>query len=181
MRMQRPLALASLVAVCGCFSTDHVGRDPRKVYVAMEDGRRGYTKAGEFHTEFGFGGNLVDLVADNPAAERAARTFRSRSIGGALMAVAGSLCLPVALTYGLSREHEGHSDVFSQNTLSIMLGCAVLSTVGVVYWTSGMSYQMDAVNIYNDSVDARDDAARQWPPPPAPQLPPIPQQGPPGL
>src|SRR5688500_2559389 len=104
--MQRLLALASLVAVCGCFSTDHVGRDPRNVYVAMEDGRRGYTKAGEFHTEVGFGGNLVELVADNPEAERAARTFRNRSIGGALMTVAGSLCLPAVFTYGLSRDLE---------------------------------------------------------------------------
>lgn len=178
MRMQRPLALVLVVALGGCFSTGHVGRDPRKVYVAMEDGRRGYTKAGEFHTELGFGGNLVELVSDNPEAERAARTFRNRSIGGALMTIAGSLCMPAVMIYSLGRALEDEQDAFTQNTFSILVGCAVLSTVGVFYWTSGMPYQMDAVNIYNDGVDAR---PPQWPPPPAPQLPPIPQQGPPGM
>jgi hypothetical protein len=176
--MQRPLALVLVVAVSGCFSTDHVGRDPRKVYVAMEDGRRGYTKAGEFHTEMGFGGSLVELVADNPAAERAARTFRSRSIGGALMTIAGSLCMPAVMIYGLERSLNDESDAFTQNAFSILIGCAVLSTVGVLYWTSGMPYQMDAVNIYNDGVDAR---PPQWPPPPAPRFPPVPQHGPPGM
>lgn len=149
----------------------------------MEDGRRGYTKGGEFHTEFGFGGNLVDLVSDNPEAERAARTFRNRSIGGALMTFVGTLCMPTVMLYGLANalDEESDSDLFSRNTGTIFLGCAVLSTVGVFYWTSGLTYQMDAVNIYNDGVDARDDAAPRWPPPPAPQLPPVPQQGPPGM
>ena len=178
MRMQRPLALVLVVALCGCFSTEHVGRDPRKVYVTMKDSRRGYTKAGEFHAESGFGGNLVELVADNPAAERSARTFRNRSIGGALMTIGGSLCLPAVMIYSLNRALEDESDAFTRNAFTLMIGCAVLSTVGVMYWTSGMPYQMDAVNIYNDGVDA---VAPQWPPPPAPQLPPVPQQGPPGM
>jgi len=170
--MRRTIAVLALaLVVSGCFSTDHVGRDPRKVYVAMEDGRRGYLKAGEFHTELGFGGDLVELVADNPEAERAARTFRTRSIGGALMTIGGSLCLPAVLAYSITRDIEGQSNGFTQNSFYALIGCTVLSLVGVFYWTSGIPYQLDAINIYNDDVDARP----AWPPPPAPRLP-----GPPG-
>ncbi|MEJ7601325.1 MAG: hypothetical protein WKG01_25700 [Kofleriaceae bacterium] len=174
--MQRTVAHALvLVATAGCFSTDHRGRDPRKVYVAMEDGRRGYTKHGEFHSEMGFGGSLLELVADDPEAARAARTYRSRSIAGALMTIGGSVCLPAVMIYGLDRSLEEDGNGFTQNTFTLMLGCALLSTIGVFYWTSGMPYQLDAVNIYNDGVDARP----QWPPPAAPQLPAL-HEGPPG-
>ena len=85
--------------------------------------------------------------------------------------------LPVAALHGLNRAIEDNGEGFGDNAFALMLGCGLLATVGVFYWTSGMTYQLDAVNIYNDGVDARP----AWPPPQAPQLPSVPlHQGPPG-
>ena len=166
------------ILASGCFSSNHVGRDPRKVYMTMKDGKRGYTKGGEFHTEMGFGGALVDIVGDNPDAQQAARTFRSRAVGGFLMTIAGTLCIPTVLSYDLARELDNRDVPDSHGY--VLLGCGVLAIAGVTYLISALPYQYDAVNIYNDTVDTR---GVQWPPPPAPQLPSMPQgayQGPPG-
>lgn len=167
--------MAITLAASGCFSSGHAGRDPRKVYVTIQDGQRGYTKAGQFHREWGFGGSLVDVVGDHPEAARAARTFRGRAVGGFLMAMGGLLCMPTALATGLAGSIDD-DDGLSSTYGYIIIGCGVLAIAGTVYLASGMPYQLDAVNIYNDAVDAQ---GVPWPPPPAPQLPPV-QLGPPG-
>lgn len=157
----------------GCFSTGHVGRDPRKVYVTMEDGARGYTKGGRFHREMGFGGGLVDAVGDHPEALRAAQTFRGRAIGGFLMVLAGTLCLPTVMIYELASTEDGRDGLPGAGYVAI--GCGVMMAAGGLYLASAMPYQLDAVNIYNDAIDA---SGVPWPPPPAPRLPVMP--GPPG-
>ena len=167
--------MAALLAASGCFSSSHVGRDPRKVYMTIQDGSRGYTKNGEFYREVGFGGGLVEAVEDHPEALRAAQTFRGRALGGFLMAIAGSLCIPATMIWGLVRANEDGGD-FPAGQGYLLLGCAVLAIAGTTYMVSGMPYQFDAVNIYNDAVDAQ---RVPWPPPHAPQLPPM-QLGPPG-
>lgn len=173
----RRAVLLMAVTLAGCFSSGHVGRDPRKVYMTIQDGQRGYMKHGQFHREWGFGGSLVDVVGDHPEAARAARTFRGRAVGGFLMAMGGLLCMPTALVAGIADPLDGDGDRGLSATYGyIAIGCGVLAIAGTVYLASGMPYQLDAVNIYNDAVDAQ---RMPWPPPPAPQLPPV-QLGPPG-
>jgi hypothetical protein len=177
--MRRPaLLLAALLAVSGCFSSSHVGRDPRKIYMTVKDGSRGYMKNGEFFPERGFGGSLVEVTADNPDALAAAQKFRGRAVGGFIMVLAGTLCMPMVTISGFARALEDtESSGFPESHGYMLLGCAAITTVGAVYLLSGMPSQLDAVNIYNDALDER--TQLQWPPPPAPQLPSLPP-GPPG-
>ncbi len=165
------LVTAAIIGVTGCYSSSYVPRDRRKVYKVMRDGRQGYVRDGQFRAETGFGGGLVESVHGNPGATQAAETFRSRSIGGFAMLMGGSVCLPTVMVYSLARAYENDTrdERGIRSHAYIAAGCALLMIVGGVYLASGMPHQFDAMNIYNDAVDAVPPV--QWPPPPAPSLP----------
>lgn len=163
----RPIAFVLAIALLSsCYSSQYVPRDRRKIYMTMQDGKRGYMLNGQFRPEFGFGGSLVESVAGNPAAVRAAETFRSRSITGFVATMVGSVCMPTALLYDQYERYEADGRQHNDAALYIGVGCGIMMVAGLAYFASGMPYQYDALNMYNDSVDAQ--PAVQWPPPPAP-------------
>ncbi len=166
--MRRTSALLVVaLAVGACSSSNHIPRDPRKVYRVMQNGRPGYMRNGMFHADSGFGGGLADAVTGNPQAEAAAETFRSNTIGGFIALLGGSLCVPSVFVYGVVRAEELHdTDRHVSRAVPLaMLGCTALMIVGAGFLIKAAPYQFDAVNIYNDDVDAQ---PIQWPPPPGP-------------
>jgi len=169
MRTTTALLVASAMTT-GCFSTSHQPRDHRKVYMTMQDGMRGYARGGQFHSEMGFGGGLVDAVQGNPRAAEAADTFRDRMILGFLGLVGGAVCLPVVGTYAVVQDSDGRE--VSNSLPWIALGCTAAMIIGAFSMASAMPYQFDAINIYNDDVDAAT-YQQQWTPPRFPQPAPI--------
>jgi hypothetical protein len=169
--MRAPALVTAMSLVAGCFSSNYVPRDRRKIYMTIQDGKRGYMHNGQFLTEYGFGGSLVEAVAGNPRAEAAANQFRGRMIGGFVATMVGSLCVPAVLGYDLARNIESDQNPPASHGY-VLIGCSVLMIGGLIYLTSGLPYQHDAMNIYNDDVDAATQLPpQQWPPPPAPTLP----------
>ena len=71
----------------GCFSTDHRGAIRGKVYVAMEDGRRGYT-SWQFHPEWASGQPSRWRRNPDRSAPRGSPAARS----AVLMKIGGTLC-----------------------------------------------------------------------------------------
>ncbi|MCX5744515.1 MAG: hypothetical protein NT062_18645 [Proteobacteria bacterium] len=181
MRTRAASLLCSLSLVGGCFSTSHAPRDPRKVYMTMESGVRGYVRGGEFHSEMGFGGGLVEAVESNPRALEAADTFRGRMIGGFVGLFGGAMCLPGILAYDAAKQYDGRASIPDSHAY-LAVGCGLAMVVGAFAMASAMPYQFDAINIFNDELDGP--LPSQWVPPrfpsPVPSPVPSPAAGPPG-
>jgi len=178
--MNRPIALLAAASLAGCFSTEHVGRDRRKVYATMENSVRGYTRDGVFHSEMGFGGGLVEAVEGNPRATEAAETFRDRMILGFVSMLGGFVCLPTLALYDVARASDSESNWSPPISHGyIAVGCVALGLIGAFTVGSAQPYMLDAINIYNDDVDAQSSPMPQWPPtqfPPQPPMQPPPSQ-----
>lgn len=172
--------VAASALVTGCFSTSHTPRDRRKVYHTMESGVRGYSRNGEFFSEMGFGGGLVDAVAGNPRASEEAETFRDRMIMGFLGTMGGAVCLPSLLIYEASKSYNSDYETPASHGY-LAIGCLVLMTVGAISLASAFPHQLDAINIYNDDIDAQPQfAPPAYGPPMQPQpMQPQPMQPPP--
>ena len=162
--------LVGVTTLTGCLETSYAPRDPRKAYVTMHAGQRGYTRNGEFHSDV-FGGGLVEVVRGSPEAERAANTFHDRMVGGFVATLVGAVCIPALLGYDLANHFDDGPPI---SHAYIGLGCAVLMIGGSIAMVSAVPYQMDALNLYNDHVDGLDGwQAPRFPQPPAPMAPPI--------
>src|SRR3954452_488524 len=97
------IGLLGVTSLTACLETSYAPRDPRKAYVTMHAGQRGYTRNGEFHTDV-FGGGLLEVVRGSPEAERAAETFHDRMVGGFIATLAGTLCIPTLIGYALGQQ-----------------------------------------------------------------------------
>ena len=182
--MTRLHALVSLAAICGlagCPSSQWAGRDPRKVYRTMQDGQQGYTRGGVFHGDV-FGGGLEEVVAGNPQAAQAAETFHNRMVGGFIATMGGALCLPVIFAYDAAKSITDDSTTgYHQSTTHslVEVACLALIVGGSIALVTAPPYGMDAVNMYNDGVDAATwQVPRFTAPPPAVTQPPGPPVAP---
>ena len=140
------LALALATAAC---STGYVPQRNGKLAMVMEGGQVGYARNGRFHSHGIFGGGLVDAVRGVPAAESAANTHRSRNGWGFVAMVGGLVCSSVALGYAID---QADSDAQSNSAGLLSLGCLGATALGLGLVISAVPYRLDAINIFNDSV-----------------------------
>jgi hypothetical protein len=168
-----PVALLA-VASFGC-STHYQPRPSYRVSVVMDGGNLAYAKNGQT-IEHGFlGGGLVEAVEDDPQALEAAETYQGRMTGGFIAHVVGLACIVGGSAYALSSQNEENGFFKSdQGTIFLTaLGCWVAGSItGSSLILSAQPYHYDAINIYNDNLEARIRAA---PPVTAPLPPPQPQ------
>lgn len=142
----RSLALVVLVAAC---SSTYVPRRPGTVAVVMEDGAPTYMRDGQRWQHGFLGGGLLDAVAGNPAAERAAREYHDRMRDGLLVTLATVVCTGVAAGVAAS---EVNSSSGPPPAIWVALGCALGTMIGPLYMLSAEPYRWDAINIYNDGT-----------------------------
>ena len=143
------LSVALLPIVQGCSSSYQPARSPRIVTV-IDGGSPVFVKDGTSYGGPLFGGGVVDAVRGNPRAEAEARAGRNLTIAGFVVDMAG-LGSDIA---GLATIKPNSSN--SDNTLSLglILGGLVGVTVGSVLLLAGPPHTYDAINIYNDGLDA---------------------------
>src|SRR5450755_443723 len=143
------LMVASLPIIEGCSSSYQPARSPRIVTV-IDGGGQVFVKDGINYGGPLFGGGVVEAVRGNPRAEAEARTGRNLTIAGFVVDMAG-LGSDIA---GLATIKPNSSN--SDNTLSLglILGGLVGVTVGSVLLLAGPPHTYDAINIYNDGLDA---------------------------
>jgi hypothetical protein len=141
----------------GCSTRYKPVAGPR-ISIVLEGGSPAYVKDGVSHSPGIVGGGLIEVVADDPQALEAAKSYRSRMTGGLVLTGVGLGCTIAGTVLLLEsvadRSGESHTtrNAFTVGTLI----CAVGATIaGSVLVTSAQPYHWDAINIYNDHVDQR--------------------------
>jgi hypothetical protein len=155
------LALGALGA--GCSSSYKPVGSPRASLV-MDEGSPHVVRDGVDQGGFMFGGGVVDAVQTNPRALKEARTGRNLVVGGFVVTLVGVGVAVGGLAYGVSHE----SDDRLGTGLGIALGGLAVELAGVVITLNGQPYLYDALNIYNDELEANRPPAY---PPGAPSFP----------
>jgi hypothetical protein len=166
--MRRGLAvLLAVVFTAGCSSSYEPARSPRIVTV-VEGGQPTFVKNGERIGGPAFGSGLADAVASNPEAERQATIGRNLVLGGFVLDLVG-LGSVIGGTVVLAKQDATQEQPSTAGT-ALLLGGVAAALAGSVMILCGQPHIYDAVNIYNDSLEARALPAPTAPPAPAPAL-----------
>lgn len=150
--------LAAAVPNTGCLlnSTRYTPQPRgRQLSLVVDDNQLAVAGEGRTTTVGWFGGGLVERVADQPDAARAARSYRRRKIGAFIAGAPSGLCLVGGAIYyvdELREQGEGYQAPLGFDLL--MLGCLGGALVSEILDLSARPYLYAAVNLYNDRVDA---------------------------
>jgi len=163
--MQRLLSVTVALALLSeaCSSSYQPARSPR-ISVIQEGGSPTLVRDGQTYSVGLFGGGLGDAVEGNPAADEHATTYKTLSIAGWSVYVAG-LGSSIAGIYLLADSNRGGGDSGQETAgAALALGGVAALVTSLVLISTAQPHLWDAVNIYNDSVDAS--LAYPMPPPP---------------
>ena len=156
-RNLRRSATALLVALSvGACSSQYQPQTGPRLSVVMDEGSLTYVRDGQRFKHGFMGGGLVEAVEDDPEAKEAAQKYQSRMTSGFVLYAVGTVCLLTGMIAGFSTiddrgNHEGTDAVAAGG---LLCGVAGLVT-GASLLASGMPYQYDAVNLYNDNLEKR--------------------------
>lgn len=137
-------------ALCGACSTSYTPAASPRLSLVVTGGRPEYVRDGEQFPVGFFGGGLVEATEPVPEAQELAERAQERLTGGFIATLAGSGCLVGSVVASATQEDR-------DPTVPLMLlGCGVAGLVsGTVFLTKGQLDQMDAINLYNDRVQAQ--------------------------
>jgi hypothetical protein len=175
--MKRLVAMTLVFALStqACSSSYQPARSPR-VAIAHEGGQEVLVRDGRTYSMGIFGAGLEDAVSGNPEAEEHARAHRNLMIGGWACAGVAIGTAMGGLVLVTDRNFRDEHDVTIP--LSLIIGSLVADVAAIVLLANAQPHKSDAINIYNDGVDAS--LAYRPGPPPMPPAPPMPP-GPPPL
>lgn len=144
--------LTFLSTLQGCSSSYQPARSPR-IVIVMKGGAPSFVKDGTSYGSPLFGSGLVDAVHGNPRAESEARVGRNLAIGGFVfdMVGFGSEIAGLAAVRPDTQGNPHNNDV----PVGLLLGGLASLTVGTVLFLTAPPHIYDAVNIYNDGLDAQ--------------------------
>lgn len=153
----------TLVVSMGCSSRYRPVDGPR-LSVVMDEGSVTYVRDGQRFKHGMMGGGLVEAVEDDPEAKEAAETYNSRLTSGFVLYLVGTGCLITGMIAGFSTidDRGDHSERDAVAAGGLLCGVAGL-IAGASILASGIPYQYDAINIYNDNLEKR--RAIMLPPP----------------
>lgn len=104
-----------------------------------------------------FGGGLVDAVEDNPDAREHAESFRGLTIAGFVLSLTAIVPMGAgAAVIGVSaaERRDGPSTGAFAGGLALVGTGLAMSITGLALSLSAQPHFFDAINIYNDDVDA---------------------------
>ncbi len=157
--MSRILAVvAVLVMFTGC-SSHYQPRPGPRISQVLKDGQITYVRDGVAYPHGLFGTGLVKAVQGNRRAEHAARTYHQRGVRGLISYLLTSACAVVGSVTWTAAVVEGDDDLALVGG-GVAIGCAVGMFVSLGYMVSGIGYRDDAVNMYNDDIEAA--PPQQW-------------------
>lgn len=145
--------LAILLSVAAC-SSNYVPQSRGRVAMVLRNGAPAYVRDGQVYPHGIAGSGLVQAVAGNAAAERAAHEYRSRIGWGLFYALGGLTCsivsAGVAANTLAKQDSEGRANTVPVS-LWVSLGCLVGSFAGLGYLATAEPYRYDAINLFNDT------------------------------
>lgn len=143
---------ALLVLLCSACSSSYQPANSPRIATKADGGGLTLVRDGEEFPVGVFGSDVLDAVRGNPAAEEHALSFRNYMIGG-FSVYAGGVTMGFT---GLGMMSVAPADS-NQHTMGTILGVAGLgaAVAGIVLLVNAPPHLYDAINIYNDAVDAR--------------------------
>ncbi|HEX8795540.1 MAG TPA: hypothetical protein VF765_31540 [Polyangiaceae bacterium] len=158
MRHVRPRAVALLALLAptslGCASS-YVPRPGPHVALVQDGGTISYVREGVKYDGGIFGGDIEEAVSGSPRAEEYAREYKTGMTTGFIMTMIGAL--------GAVGGGVWIGDAASQNPVSnsgitsgtvVLLSGIVVELVGAGIAARAQTHLYDAVNVFNDEVDA---------------------------
>jgi hypothetical protein len=144
--------LCSLLPVLqGCSSSYEPARSPRVAVVAEAAGPV-VVKDGQHYGTLLFGG-VVDATQSNPRAEREARIGRNLAIGGFVFDLVGLGSLGAGLAVQTQHDSSPNGQP-STAAAALAVGGLVSVAFGTALLLCSPPHAYDAINIYNDGLDA---------------------------
>lgn len=165
LRPTLPALLLVSVATTGCFfqSSHYQPRQRgRQVALVLDDNRPALQGEGRTTSVGWFGGGLVERVEAVSEAASAARSYRKRVIWSAVTGIPSGACLIGGVLYyvdEVAQHGENYDPPLGFDFL--MVGCAAGLLASQLLLVSANTYLYDAVNLYNDGVEAVDASAPQ--------------------
>jgi len=146
------VVLLALVLTQGCSSSYQPARSPR-IATVIDGGYPTFVKDGEHIGSPAFGTGLVDATSSNPRAQHHARVGRNLMIGGIASYLVGLGTGVGGLV--LLAQDDAHLSTSKSNVGTALAITGIVGLVaGSVMMLSGQPHIYDAVNIYNDGLDA---------------------------
>nr|HEX4313265.1 hypothetical protein [Kofleriaceae bacterium] len=171
------MAIAATVGSAAC-SSMYMPQTPGRVAVILQDGKQAYVRDGQIYPNGMLGGGLVDAVAGNPTAERAAQTYHAKMQSGFTFVLLGVIAELGGLSYATAEvtTNDGRVNNNFAGGMAIALGGIVATLIGAGYLSSAEPYRWDAINLFNDGGAAPRYAPPRYMPPaqlaPPPAAPP---------
>lgn len=142
-----------LVFTQGCSSSYQPARSPR-ITTVVHSGYPTWVKDGEHIGSPAFGTGLVDAVRDNPRAQHQARVGRNLIAAGWVSYLVG-LGTGIGGVALVAKDDSSTSPHQSAAGTALLITSAATLLAGGVLLLCGQPHIYDAVNIYNDGLDAR--------------------------
>ncbi|HEY0467471.1 MAG TPA: hypothetical protein VGC79_24895 [Polyangiaceae bacterium] len=147
------IVLMALLLTQGCSSSYEPARSPR-ITTLVRGGYPTFVKDGQRIGSPAFGTGLVDAVRDNPRAEHHARVGRNLIAAGWVTYLVG-LGTGIGGIAVLAHDNTTLSTQQSNVGTALLLTSAATLLAGGVLLLCGQPHIYDAVNIYNDGLEAR--------------------------
>ena len=147
-------SLSSLIVLVVLLTSCMTSYEPRvspRIATVIEGGSPMLLKDGQRYRLGPFGGELEEAVAPHPVAMDHAAAFRNQLIGGFALSLAG--IVPIGIGAGMfANASASHQD--SAVPIAVLTSGLLAYAVGLGLIVSAQPHMYDAINIYNDWVDA---------------------------
>ncbi|HEX4341332.1 MAG TPA: hypothetical protein VH062_35735 [Polyangiaceae bacterium] len=144
------LTLVVGLGLAGCVATSSYqpANSPR-VSIVDDHGAKVYKNGQRYR-------GLLDAVADNPRAlEEARKAHTAATWGNWLFLGSSGLLIAGTPTFLAGQLSEGNNTALTVTGLSLMSASVVASIVAGIMVRNGEPHVLDAINIYNDDVEAQ--------------------------
>jgi hypothetical protein len=164
------LALVVTLGVSGCASSSYRVADSPRVSMVYDRGTSVVYKNGKRYPD------ILEAVTDNPRALEEARTAQSLGtwgagfyLGGTALIIAGGTMVAVG-----TNDDDRVDKVLVVTGAGLLTGALVAYVVSTIMADDARAHALDAINIYNDDVEAKMFLRRPAPAPTGPPATPTP-------
>lgn len=149
--------ISAALALCfasGCASS-YVPRPGPRVSLVMDGGNYAYVRDGKKYEGGLFGGDIVEAVRGNPQAEDYARAYKRGLTTGLIMTFLGAAVAVAGILVVSSDVGQRPTGQSIPPTGFIVAGGGLLvELIGGIIELNAMPHLHDAINVYNDGLDA---------------------------
>ncbi|MFT3768102.1 MAG: hypothetical protein QM820_21845 [Minicystis sp.] len=146
-------ALVLVPALAGCGSTAYRPHASPRLQVVSDGGGLALARDGETFSLGMFGSGLEDAVKGNARAEKEASSFQSKTVGGFVVGMLGSLASAGGAALLVGNELSQHPSSGARvGAISLAVGGVVATLVAALLQSSAKPHMWNAINMYNDDL-----------------------------